>query len=80
MAPCDNEEVDTRLLIHLQDALQNDCTNCLVCTVDKDIVVILIGKFHHLIILCQDVSIWVAFGTGKNFTHHNINHIYEDLG
>ena len=52
MAPCENEELDTRLLIHLQDALQNDCTNCLVRTVDKDVVVILIGKFNHLINLC----------------------------
>ena len=48
-APCDHEEADTRLLIHLQDALQNKCTNCLVRTFDTDVVVILIGKFHHLI-------------------------------
>ena len=80
MAPCDHEEADTRLLIHLQDALQNGCTNCLVRTVDTDVVVILIGKFHHLITLCQDVSIWVAFRTCKNFAYHHINDIYEDLG
>ena len=80
MAPCDHEEADTRLMIHLQDALLNNCTNCLVRTVDTDVVVILIGKFHNLIALCQNVSIWVAFGTGKNFTYHYINSIYEDLG
>ena len=80
MAPSDHEEADTRLLIHLQDALQNGCTNCLVRTVDTDVVVILIGKLHHLITLCQDVSIWVAFGTGNNFTYHHINDIYEELG
>lgn len=80
MAPCDHEEADTRLLIHLQDALQNGCTNCLVRTVDTDVVVILIGKFHHLITICQDVNVWVAFGTGNNFTYHYINAIYEDLG
>ncbi len=79
MASCDHEEADTRLLVHLQDALLNDCTNCLVRTVDTDVVV-LIGKFHHLITLCQEVSIWVAFGTGKNFTYHHINAIYENLG
>lgn len=28
MAQCDHEEVDTRLLIHLQDALLNGCTTC----------------------------------------------------
>ena len=77
---CDHEEVDTRLLIHLQDALQNGCTNCLVHTVDTDVVVILIGKFHHLITLCQVARILVAFGTGKNFTYHHINDICKDLG
>ena len=60
MAPCDYEEADTRLLIHLHDALLNNCTNCLVRTVNTDVVVILIGKFHHLITICQDVNIWVS--------------------
>ena len=76
MVPCDHEEADTRLLIHLQDAPRNDRTNCLVCTVDTDVIVILIGKLHHLTTLCQNVNIWVAFGTGKNFTYA----LYEDLG
>ena len=48
--------------------------------VDMDVVVILIGKFHHLITLGQDVSIWGAFGMGKNFTYHHINSIYDVLG
>ena len=56
MGPCDHEEADTRLLIHLQGAIQNNCINCLVRTVDTDAVVILFGKFHHLFTLCQDVS------------------------
>ncbi len=80
MGPCDHEEADTRLLIHLQDALQNGCTTCLVCTVDTDVVVILIGKFHHLLTLCPDVNVWAAFGTGKSFTYYYVNAIYEDLG
>ena len=57
MGPCDHEEADTRLLIHLQDAIQNNCINCLVRTVDTDVMVILIGKFHHLLTLCQGVNI-----------------------
>ena len=63
MPPCDHEEADTRLLIHLQDALRNGCTNCMVRTVDTDVVVILLG-FHHWMTLGKDVKIWVAFGTG----------------
>ena len=51
-----------------------------VSTVHTDVVVILIGKFHHLLTLCQGVNIWVAFGTGKSFTYYDLNAIYENLG
>ena len=68
MEPCDHEEADTRLLVHLLDALYNGYTSCLVHTVDTDVIVVLIGKFHQLITLCEDVNIRVAYGKGKNFT------------
>ena len=49
-------------------------------TDDTDVQVILLGKFHYLMTLCQDISVWVAFGTGKNFTYYHINAVYNDLG
>ena len=73
MQPCDYKEADTRLIIHLKGACLNNCSKCLVHTVDTDIVVILIGKFHYLLTLSQDINIWVAFGTGKNFAYYHIN-------
>ena len=79
MTQCDHEEADTRMLIHLLYALRNDCTNCPVCTIDTDVLVNLLGKFHHLIALCQDVNVWVAFGSGKNYTFYHINAIYEEM-
>ncbi|KAG0719349.1 hypothetical protein GWK47_050662 [Chionoecetes opilio] len=54
MPPCDHEEADTRIVVHLQDALESGCTTCLVRTVDTDVLVILIGKYH---ISSQQVSI-----------------------
>ena len=36
---CDYEEVDTRLLLHLVDALKNGCSTCIVQTVDTEVVV-----------------------------------------
>ena len=35
--------------------------------------------FRHLVALCQDVNVWVEFGSGKNYTHYHTNAIYEDL-
>lgn len=80
MGACDHEEADTRLVVHLQDAVQRGLTKCLLRTVDTDVVVILIGKFHHLVSLSQDVDIWIAFGTGKGFMHIHINAICAGLG
>ena len=64
MIPCDHEEADTRLLVHVIDSLNAGCSTCLVRTVDTDVVVILVGKFHHLLTLNLSAKIWVAFGGG----------------
>ena len=80
MSSCDHEEADTRLIIHTIDALSKGRNTCLVRTVDTDIVVILVGKFFHFISLNSAADIWVAFGTGKNFTYLHINTISHNLG
>ena len=43
MLPCNHEEADTRIMIHLLDALERGYSTRLVRTVDTDVVVILIG-------------------------------------
>ena len=72
--PCDHEEADTRLLLHLIDALNKGQKSCLVRTVDTDVVVILIGKLHCLLHANADADIWAAFGAGKHFTYWYINY------
>jgi len=67
MEPCNHEEADMGLIVHLQDAILNGCHNCLTRTVDTDVVVIVMGEFYHLKLLCQDINIWIAFGIGKTF-------------
>ena len=80
MQPYNHEEADTRLIVLLQDALLSNFSNSMVRTVDTGVVVILIGKFHYLTPLCEQVNIWVAFDTGKNFAYYHINAICQDLG
>lgn len=80
MPPCDHEEADTRIVVHLQDALESGCTACLVRTVDTDVLVILIGKYHFLASKYPSADIWVAFGSGKNFLFLHINAICSTLG
>ncbi|KAG0721985.1 hypothetical protein GWK47_045320 [Chionoecetes opilio] len=80
MPPCDHEEADTRIVVHLQDALESGCTTCLVRTVYTDVLVILIGKYHFLASKYPSADIWVAFGSGKNFLFLHINAICSTLG
>ena len=80
MLPCNHEEADTRILIHLLDALEHGSSTCLVRTVDTDVVVILIGKFHALLTQYPAANIWIAFGTGKNYTYLHVNTISHALG
>ena len=77
---CHQEEADTRMVFHLLDALKAGSTTCMVRTVDTDVICILIGKFHSLQELCQQLSIWVAFGTGKKFMYLSINEIVDGIG
>ena len=80
MQACNHEEADTRILIHLQDALDNGATTCLVRTVDTDVIVIIVGKFYDLLQQYPAADIWLAFGTGTKFRHIHINTMYEALG
>ena len=47
---------------------------------DTDIVVILVGVFCDLAKINPELDLWVAFGTGKNYTHYTINAICSQLG
>ena len=53
------------MLIHLQDALDNGATTCLVRTVDTDVVATFVGKFHKLLECNPAADVWLAFGGGK---------------
>ena len=69
MPECNHEEADTGMLLHIQDALENGATTCLVRTVDTDVIVIIVGKFHYLRDQHPAADVWIAFGTGRNFRY-----------
>ena len=77
LQPCDHEETDTRIALHLYDAVNQGATNILVRTVDTDVIVILVGLFFNI---QSPVNTWVGFGTGKKFRYYSINSICQALG
>ena len=45
LAPCSQEEADTRLLLHVADAVQKGCKKVTIRTVDTDVVVLAVASF-----------------------------------
>ena len=68
MSTCNQEEADIRIVVHVKHALENGAKSIQVRTVDTDVVIVLIGVFHELSQINADLDLWVAFGTGKNYS------------
>ena len=77
---CNHEEADTRICVHLNDALEKGARKVLIRTVDTDVIVILAGIFFELQSQYSNLDIWVAFGVGKNYQHFHLNDICQSFG
>lgn len=60
--PCNHEEVDSRLLLHVQDASNKGFKKISVVTVDTDVVAIALYHFFSLNL----EELWVEIGVGKH--------------
>lgn len=79
LSPCNHEEADTRIIVHIHDAIHCGYYKFLVVTVDSDVVCITvgyIGQRHEL----EDLEIWIAFGTGNNFRYIPTHEIAKSIG
>ena len=80
METCNHEETDSRLLVHVRDAVNRGAKNVMIRTVDTDVVVIAVSDLSKLQELEPDVHIWIAFDMGKNFQYFSVHAIHESLG
>ena len=90
--PCNHEEADTRMILHLAHAVNSNrkSTQGALCdvdggrlygkvmirTVDTDVVVLALACFHRL----QMSNLWIAFGTGKQVRYIPIHLLATYLG
>ena len=65
LAPCSHEEADTRLLLHVADAVQKGCKKVTIRTVDTDVVVLAVASFSK----AAPDELWIAFGVGSSFRY-----------
>lgn len=80
MQRCNHEEADTRILVHVSDALKTGAKTISVRTVDTDVAVILIGHYHDLCDAYGSFDLWIAFGMGKSYRWLHISRICNTLG
>ena len=79
LSPCNHEEADTRIFVHINDGIHYGYYKFLIVTVDSDIVCIavsFIAQMHQV----EDLEIWIAFGTGNNFRYIPTHEIVKSIG
>ena len=76
LAPCTHEEADTRMLLHLQDAVNLVYTKASIRTVNTDVLALAVTAAHRLNIN----GLWIAFGVGNNFHYIPAHEIVKALG
>ena len=65
ISPCDHEEADTRMLLHVRDTLLNGShTKQLICTNYSDVLVLAVSSITQLQGLKE---LWLAFCTGPQY-------------
>lgn len=77
LAPCKQEEADTRMMLHVAHAAQHGHHQIQVRTVDTDVVVLAVMVVQKL---PAGDELWVAFGTGKNYRYIAAHEIASSLG
>ncbi|VDI11065.1 Hypothetical predicted protein [Mytilus galloprovincialis] len=77
IAPCTQEEADTRMMLHVNDAVADGHKCVMIRTVDTDVVVIAISVLQKIESILE---LWIAFGVGKNFRYLSIHDIANALG
>ena len=48
LAPCSHEEADTRMLLHVADAVQKGMRKVAIRTEDADVVVLSVASFNNI--------------------------------
>ena len=77
LTPCNHEEADTRMIIHVAHAVQEGHRMIAIRTIDTaDVVVICTAAFHSL--ACTEL--WILFGTGANYRTFANYEIAKSLG
>ena len=77
LAPCNHEEADTRVFVHLADAVRLGHTEALISSGDTDVVVLAVSAMAKLPALKE---LWVDVGNGRKLRYIAVHEISAALG
>ena len=78
LTPCNHEEADTRVFLHVKDMTQQGHTKMVIRTVDTDVLVLAVSVYEQL--QKEMEELWVDFGAGKNRKFFPIHETLEHIG
>ena len=76
LQPCNHEEADTRIFVHVLDAIKQGHSKIMICTLETDVLILAIADISVFAQYYSNISVelWIAFGVGKSIryiaTHH----------
>lgn len=76
LEPCNHEEADTRMFVHLSDVVKERHRKVMIRSVDTDVLVLAVSCIPNF----PEVDLWVHLGTGKNHQFLHCNEIANALG
>ena len=76
LEPCNHEEVDTRLSVHVLDACSSGHRRILIKTNDADVMVLAVSVAENL----PADEIWIRYGTGTHLRHLAEHEIAKKMG
>ena len=79
IAPCNHEEADSRIMVHVSDAVMQGFHKILIRTVDTDVLVLAVAVVQQLAQVLH-IELWIAFGCGKDFKYIPAHEISASLG
>ncbi|KAK3923417.1 Envelopment polyprotein [Frankliniella fusca] len=77
LAPCNHEEADTRIMVHVQDAVKRGLQRIMIRTVDTDVLVVAVSCVP---LLSGIKELWLHIGTGNNQKFIAVHNVSASLG
>ena len=76
LSPCNHEEADTQLFVHVKHAAANGCKKVIISSTDTDVVVLGVAAFERLGV----EKLWIGFGRSKDFRWLPVHELSNSLG